>query len=68
MAVDPDNLAREAAEAAACGFRTVKVKVGGDTALDGDRLRAVRAALGPDAEIRIDANGAWSEERRWPLS
>ncbi len=62
VAVHPDNLAREAAEAAACGFRTVKVKVGGDTALDGDRLRAVRAALGRDAEIRIDANGAWSEE------
>ena len=62
VAVDPDNLAREAAEAAACGFRTVKVKVGGDTARDGERLWAVRAALGPDAEIRIDANGAWSEE------
>ena len=62
VAVHPDNLAREAAEAAACGFRTVKVKVGGDIARDGDRLHAVRAALGPDAEIRIDANGAWSEE------
>ena len=62
VAVDPDNLAREAEEAAACGFRTVKVKVGRDTARDGDRLHAVRAALGPEAEIRIDANGAWTEE------
>ena len=58
----PDDLAREAAAAAACGFRTVKVKVGGNLHIDGGRLRAVRAALGPEAELRIDANGAWSEE------
>lgn len=58
----PDALAREATSAAACGFRTVKVKVGRDVTLDGERLRAVRAALGTEAELRIDANGAWSEE------
>ncbi|MXY88205.1 MAG: o-succinylbenzoate synthase, partial [Dehalococcoidia bacterium] len=61
-AVLPDDLAREAEAAVACGFRTVKVKVGHDVAADAERLRAVRAALGPDAELRIDANGAWSEE------
>ena len=58
----PEDLAREAAEALAAGFRTVKVKVGCDHAVDGERLRAVRAAVGPDAVIRIDANGAWSEQ------
>ncbi len=58
----PDDLARDAEAAVACGFRTVKVKVGRDVAADTARLRAVRAALGPDAELRIDANGAWSEE------
>ncbi len=58
----PDALAREARAALDCGFGTVKVKVGRDIAADGERLRAVRAALGPDAELRIDANGAWSEE------
>lgn len=61
-AVLPDDLAREAEAAAACGFRTVKVKVGHDVAAAAERLRAVRAVLGPDAELRIDANGAWSEE------
>ena len=58
----PDDLAREATSAAACGFRAVKVKVGRDVADDGDRLGAVRAALGPEAELRIDANGAWNEQ------
>ena len=58
----PDDLARDAEAAVACGFRTVKVKVGRDVAADTARLRAVRVALGPDAELRIDANGAWSEE------
>ncbi|MDE2934690.1 MAG: o-succinylbenzoate synthase [Chloroflexota bacterium] len=58
----PDALAREARAALDCGFGTVKVKVGRDTAADGERLRAVRAALGPDAKLRIDANGAWNEQ------
>ncbi len=58
----PDALAREAAAALDCGFHTVKVKVGGDAAADGERLRAVRRAIGPEAELRIDANGAWNEQ------
>lgn len=58
----PDALAREAEAAVACGFVTVKVKVGSDIAADGERLRAVRAAIGPDAELRVDANGAWEEQ------
>lgn len=61
-ALDPATLAREAKSARSCGFRTVKVKVGRDRGADTERLRAVRAALGPDAEVRIDANGAWSEQ------
>ncbi|MCY3647966.1 MAG: o-succinylbenzoate synthase [Chloroflexi bacterium] len=59
----PDALAREAMAALDCGFATVKVKVGRDISADGERLRAVRAALGSDAELRIDANGAWDEEQ-----
>jgi L-alanine-DL-glutamate epimerase-like enolase superfamily enzyme len=39
-------------------FRCVKLKVGlGD---DTDRVAAVRAAVGPEIAIRLDANGAWS--------
>jgi O-succinylbenzoate synthase len=59
-AVGPDRAAELAAEAAAAGMTTVKVKVGdGSLDADTDRLAAVRAALGPKARIRIDANGAW---------
>jgi L-alanine-DL-glutamate epimerase-like enolase superfamily enzyme len=57
-ASDRAGAAREAAAARAAGFRCVKVKVGiGD---DAGRLAAVRATVGPDLAIRIDANGAWS--------
>ena len=61
-ALSPDDLVREAKEAEACGYRTVKLKVGRDRTHDSGRLRAVRATLGPDPDIRIDANGAWSEQ------
>ena len=54
---DRAGAASAAAEAARNGFRCVKVKVGvGD---DAGRLAAVRAAVGPEVGIRVDANGAW---------
>jgi L-alanine-DL-glutamate epimerase-like enolase superfamily enzyme len=59
-AVDRAGAVREAAAAAAAGYRCVKVKVGvGD---DGGRLAAVRAVGGPELAIRVDANGTWSSE------
>lgn len=57
--VSPESAAREAADAVADGFGCVKVKVG--TPDDERRLEAVRAAVGPEVLIRVDANGAWSE-------
>ncbi len=54
---DRAGAAEQAAKAVREGFRCVKVKVGiGD---DAGRLAAVRAAVGPDVLIRVDANGAW---------
>lgn len=52
--------ADEAAAAARAGFDCVKVKValGDDVA----RVAAIRAALGPERVIRVDANGAWDVE------
>ncbi len=43
------------------GFSCVKVKVG--LADDLERIAAVRAAVGGDVAMRIDANGAWSVEQ-----
>lgn len=48
------------------GSRTAKVKVaepGQTLADDLARVRATRESLGPDANIRIDANGLWSVEQ-----
>jgi o-succinylbenzoate synthase len=62
-AVGPEEAGRLAAEAAAAGVTTLKVKVGGGSPADDvDRVAAVRAALGPSGRIRIDANGAWDVE------
>ena len=58
--------ARQALEA---GFRTLKLKAGAERETDVlvDRVRAVRAAVGPDVRLRLDINGAWdpatAEER-----
>jgi L-alanine-DL-glutamate epimerase-like enolase superfamily enzyme len=57
-AEDRAGAAAQAAAAVRDGFACVKVKVGiGD---DAGRVAAVRAAIGPDVAIRVDANGAWS--------
>jgi L-alanine-DL-glutamate epimerase-like enolase superfamily enzyme len=41
------------------GFRTLKVKAGIDPVADVEHLRAIRKAVGPDVELRIDANQGW---------
>ena len=57
----PSELAAEAARWRERGFETFKLKLGiGD---DAERARAVRDAVGPDARLRVDANGAWSADR-----
>jgi o-succinylbenzoate synthase len=57
------NSAAEAEAAVARGYRTVKVKVGA-ASIDADvaRLQSIRAAVGGDVSIRLDANAAWDEE------
>lgn len=60
-AADRAGAAAQAEAARAAGFRCVKAKVGlGD---DAGRLAAVRAVLGADVALRLDANGAWSVEQ-----
>jgi L-alanine-DL-glutamate epimerase-like enolase superfamily enzyme len=59
-ALDRAGVAEQAAGAVRDGFSCLKVKVGlGD---DAGRVAAVRAAAGPEAALRLDANGAWSVE------
>jgi len=54
---DPEVAARRAGQMRLIGLDDVKLKVGiGD---DLARVRAVREVIGPDASLRLDANGAW---------
>jgi L-Ala-D/L-Glu epimerase len=56
----PEDVAADAESWAARGFESFKLKLG-----VGDDLRqvsAVREALGPEARIRVDANGSWSRD------
>jgi L-alanine-DL-glutamate epimerase-like enolase superfamily enzyme len=57
----PLELAKEAARWRERGFSTFKLKLGLDD--DVGRARAVRDAVGTDARLRVDANGAWSVDR-----
>jgi o-succinylbenzoate synthase len=61
VAGPPAEVAAAATRWAERGFRTFKLKVG--VAGDLDQVRSVREALGPEARIRLDANGAWSAPR-----
>lgn len=57
VADKPAAVAADAEAWAAEGFSTFKLKLGaGD---DVGQVRAVREAVGSDARIRVDANGAW---------
>ena len=58
-----DALVSEARARAHENFDTLKIKVGAlSTEQDAVRLNAVRAAVGPNVRIRVDGNGAWSED------
>jgi L-alanine-DL-glutamate epimerase-like enolase superfamily enzyme len=61
------RLAGQLAGWAEQGIPRVKIKVGRDPDRDGDRIAAARAAIGPDVELMVDANGAYSrkEALRW---
>ncbi|MEU2614987.1 dipeptide epimerase [Micromonospora sp. NPDC007271] len=57
---DAMDLAAVAKQRQAEGFTVLKLKVGTDARSDLDRVRAVRAAVGPDVRIRLDANQGWT--------
>lgn len=63
--LDRTGAAEQAARAASEGYGCLKLKVG--TGDDAGRVAAVRAAVGPRVELRLDANGAWGvhEAIRW---
>lgn len=45
------------------GIPRVKMKIGRDAKADVERVALAREAIGPDAELFVDANGAYSREQ-----
>ena len=67
----PEELRAQCRDGVARGYRCFYLKVGIDAAAEEAMLEAVRATVGVEARIRIDANEAWSVPeaagllRRW---
>jgi o-succinylbenzoate synthase len=54
---EPQAVAKAASAWAAEGFTSFKLKVG--VPKDTDQVAAIRRALGPAADLRVDSNGVW---------
>ncbi len=61
--VSMEETVRLAQEYKEQGFCSLKIKVGTDTAMDTQRIHAIRKIMGPDAKLRIDGNNGlhWNE-------
>ncbi len=60
IAGEPTVVAADALRWQAEGFDTFKLKLG--TGRDAEQVRAVREAVGAEAQIRVDANASWDLE------
>ncbi|MCY1059045.1 enolase C-terminal domain-like protein [Nannocystis sp. SCPEA4] len=60
---DDARLTEQLAGWVAEGITMVKMKVGRDPASDPHRVRTARRAIGPDVQLFVDANGAWSRKQ-----
>jgi L-alanine-DL-glutamate epimerase-like enolase superfamily enzyme len=59
---DLERLASQLAGWAECGILRVKMKVGRDPERDVQRVQAAREAIGAEAELFVDANGAYDRK------
>jgi L-alanine-DL-glutamate epimerase-like enolase superfamily enzyme len=58
-----DRLAGQLAGWVEAGIPRVKIKVGRDERADPERLATARESIGPDVELYVDANGAYSRKQ-----
>ncbi len=56
----PQVMAEGARDVVRQGFKAVKIKVGVSQTEDVERVKAIRQAVGPRIQLRIDANQGWS--------
>lgn len=59
---DADTMIADARDAIARGYRALKIKVGKTPETDLARIRAIHAAVGADAVLRLDANQGWTAD------
>lgn len=59
---DIDKMVADALKIQAQGYPAIKVKLGKNGKTDVERMRAIRAAVGPEIPLRIDANQGWTVE------
>jgi muconate cycloisomerase len=57
---EPKRAAELAEWALGKGLKALKVKVGIEPEADIERVKAVRAAIGPNIRLGVDANGGWT--------
>jgi len=55
-----DKMAADARKIVEKGFKIIKVKVGGTKEEDVERIKQIRAAVGDEIPLRIDANQGWT--------
>lgn len=66
-----NTMVRDAVESVEQGFKSLKIKVGLDGQKDFERIKAIREAVGPSIQIRVDANQGWNKKeavniiKRW---
>jgi L-alanine-DL-glutamate epimerase-like enolase superfamily enzyme len=65
---DVERLQRQLGDWVQSGIPRVKMKVGRSPRDDLTRVRAAREAIGPDAELFVDANGAYSRKQAFALA
>ncbi len=59
---DPEKMAADAVKIKAAGYPAIKVKLGLNGKTDVIRMKAIRAAVGDEIPLRIDANQGWEVE------
>ena len=60
---DIDKMVADSIQAVQRGFQSLKIKVGKDVGVDMERIKAIHAAVGNRALLRLDANQGWTAKQ-----
>ncbi len=60
---DPALMVQDAKNAVAAGYRQLKIKLGGEPALNVERVLAIHQAVPAEVKLRLDVNQAWTAKQ-----